>query len=203
MLFRSSNMSNSHVQNVAVFTQYNSRSLNEHLNSSKWWDFGRKQGGLFVFTPTITAEHNDWYRGTADALYQNLTFLKNSHEPYVVITSGDCIYKLDYSKVLEYHIEKKADITVVCKTMPAGTDITRFGVVQTGDDGRIMDFQEKPMMAESNTISCGIYIIRRRQLIELLERCAQEDRYDFVNDILVRYKNIDRKSTRLNSSHMA
>lgn len=145
-----------------------------------------------MFTPTITAEHNDWYRGTADALYQNLTFLKNSHEPYVVITSGDCIYKLDYSKVLEYHIEKKADITVVCKTMPAGTDITRFGVVQTGDDGRIMDFQEKPMMAESNTISCGIYIIRRRQLIELLERCAQEDRYDFVNDILVRYKNIKR-----------
>lgn len=145
-----------------------------------------------MFTPTITAEHNDWYRGTADALYQNLTFLKNSHEPYVVITSGDCIYKLDYSKVLEYHIEKKADITVVCKTMPAETDVTRFGVVKVNDDGRIMDFQEKPMMAESNTISCGIYIIRRRQLIELLERCAQEDRYDFVNDILVRYKNIKR-----------
>ena len=190
--FALSNMSNSRVQSVAVFTQYNSRSLNEHLNSSKWWDFGRKQGGLFVFTPTITAEHNDWYRGTADALYQNLTFLKNSHEPYVVITSGDCIYKLDYNKVLEHHIEKKADITVVCKTMPAETDVTRYGVIKTNDDGRILDFQEKPMMAESNTISCGIYIIRRRQLIELLERCAQEDRYDFVNDILVRYKNIKR-----------
>ena len=66
--FALSNMSNSHVQNVAVFTQYNSRSLNEHLSSSKWWDFGRKQGGLYIFTPTITAEHNDWYRGTADAL---------------------------------------------------------------------------------------------------------------------------------------
>ena len=76
-----SNMSNSHIQRVAVFTQYNSRSLNEHLSSSKWWDFGRKQGGLFVFTPTITATSNDWYRGTADALYQNLQFLKNCHEP--------------------------------------------------------------------------------------------------------------------------
>ena len=190
--FALSNMTNSHVQNVAVFTQYNSRSLNEHLSSSKWWDFGRKQGGLYVFTPTITAKSNDWYRGTADALYQNLTFLKNSHEPYVVIAAGDCIYKLDYSKVLEYHIEKKADITVVCKTMPANEDVTRFGVVKINDDGRITDFEEKPMIASSNTISCGIYIIRRRQLIELIERCAAEDRYDFVNDILIRYKNLKR-----------
>ncbi|MEG0687662.1 MAG: glucose-1-phosphate adenylyltransferase subunit GlgD, partial [Hungatella sp.] len=190
--FALSNMTNSHVQNVAVFTQYNSRSLNEHLSSSKWWDFGRKQGGLFVFTPTITAQSSDWYRGTADALYQNLTFLKNSHEPYVVITGGDGIYKLDYSKVLEYHIEKKADITVVCKTMPASEDVTRFGVVKINDDGRITDFEEKPMVATSNTVSCGIYIIRRRQLIELIERCAAEDRYDFVNDILIRYKNLKR-----------
>ena len=107
--FALSNMTNSHIQNVAVFTQYNSRSLNLHLSSSKWWDFGRKQGGLYVFTPSITPENGDWYRGTADALYQNLTFLKNSHEPYVVIASGDGIYKLDYNKVLEYHIQKKAD----------------------------------------------------------------------------------------------
>ena len=118
--FALSNMTNSHIQNVAVFTQYNSRSLNEHLSSSKWWDFGRKQGGLYVFTPTITPENGDWYRGTADALYQNLTFLKNSHEPYVVIAAGDGVYKLDYNKVLEYHIEKKADITVVCKDMQDG-----------------------------------------------------------------------------------
>ena len=190
--FALSSMANSHIQKVAVLTQYNARSLNEHLSSSKWWDFGRKQGGLFVFTPTITAENSDWYRGTADALYQNLSFLKNSHEPYVVIASGDCVYKLDYAKVLEYHIEKKADITVVCKDMGPEEDITRFGVVKTNADGRITDFQEKPMVAESNTISCGIYVVRRRQLIELIERCAQEDRYDFVKDILIRYKNQKR-----------
>ena len=190
--FALSNMSNSRINKVAVITQYNARSLNEHLSSSKWWDFGRKQGGLYIFTPTITAEHNDWYRGTADALYQNLTFLKNSHEPYVVIASGDCVYKLDYAKVLEYHIEKKADITVVCKDMGPEEDITRFGVVKTNADGRITDFQEKPMVAESNTISCGIYVIRRRLLIDMIERCAMEDRYDFVNDILVRYRNLKR-----------
>ena len=190
--FTLSNMSNSHIQSVAVFTQYNSRSLNEHLSSSKWWDVGRKQGGLFVFTPTITAENSDWYRGTADALYQNLAFLKQSHEPYVVIAPGDGIYKLDYNKVLEYHIEKKADITVVCKDMPEDVDVTRFGMVKTNDDGRIIDFEEKPMVAESTTISCGIYVIRRRQLIELIERCAAEDRVDFVRDVLVRYKNLKR-----------
>ena len=169
-----SNMSNSHIQSVAVLTQYNSRSLNEHLSSSKWWDFGRKQGGMYVFTPTITAEHSDWYRGTADALYQNLDFLKKSHEPYVVIAGGDCIYKLDYHKVLEYHIEKKADITVVCKDMEPEADVTRFGLVKTNAEGRITDFEEKPMLATSNTISCGIYVIRRRQLIELIERCATQ-----------------------------
>lgn len=190
--FALSNMSNSHVQKVAVFTQYNSRSLNEHLSSSKWWDFGRKQGGLFVFTPTITAESSDWYRGTADALYQNLSFLRNSHEPYVVIAAGDGIYKLDYNRVLEYHIEKKADITVVCKTMSEDEDLSRYGVVKINDEGRITDFEEKPMVADARNISCGIYVIRRRQLIELIERCVAEDRYDFVRDILVRYKNLKR-----------
>ena len=105
--FALSNMSNSRIQKVAVLTQYNTVSLNEHLNSSKWWDFGRKQGGLYVFTPTITAENSNWYRGTADALYQNLHFLKGSHEPYVVLASGDGIYKLDYNKILEYHIQKR------------------------------------------------------------------------------------------------
>jgi glucose-1-phosphate adenylyltransferase len=190
--FALSNMSNSHVQKVAVLTQYNSRSLNEHLSSAKWWDFGRKQGGLYIFTPTVTADNNFWYRGTADAIYQNIDWLKQSHEPYVVIASGDGVYKMDYNKVLEYHINQKADITIVCKEMPAGTDMSRFGVVRTDENGRIIDFDEKPMATDMNTVSCGIYIIRRRQLIELIEKCAQEDRFDFVRDILIRYKNIKK-----------
>ena len=187
-----SNMSNSHVQTVAVLTQYNSRSLNEHLSSSKWWDFGRKQGGLYTFTPTVTADNSWWYRGTADAMYQNIDFLKKRHEPYVIITGGDCVYKLDYNKVLDYHIEKKADITVVCKDMPEGADISRFGVIRMNEESRITEFEEKPMVSSSNTISTGIYIIRRRQLIEMLERSGQEDRWDFVTDILIRYKNMKR-----------
>ena len=190
--FALSNMTNSHIQKVAVFTQYNARSLNEHLNSSKWWNFGRKQGGLFVFTPAVTAESNFWYRGTADAIAQNLSFLKNSHEPYVVIASGDCVYKMDYNKVLEYHIAKKADITVVCKDMGPEVNVDRFGILKMNEESRIEEFEEKPVVAKSNTISCGIYVVRRRQLIEMIEKCAEEDRYDFVKDILIRYKNMKR-----------
>lgn len=190
--FTLSNMSNSHIQKVAVFTQYNSRSLNEHLSSSKWWDFGRKQGGLYVFTPAVTVNNSNWYRGTADAIAQNLTWLKNSHEPYVVIASGDCVYKMDFNKLLEYHIDKKADITVVCRDMEPGTEIERFGTMKMNEDYRITEFEEKPLQAKSNTVSCGIYVIRRRNLIEMIERCVEEERYDFVRDILIRYKDMKR-----------
>ncbi len=190
--FTLSNMSNSHIQKVAVLTQYNARSLNEHLNSSKWWDFGRKQGGLEVRTPVVTASNSNWYRGTADAIYQNLSFLRKSHEPYVVIASGDCIYKMNFSKVLEYHIEKKADITVVCKEMPAKENVDRYGTVRMNEDYVIEEFEEKPIHAKSHTISCGIYVIRRRLLIELIEKCAEEGNYDFVRDILVRYRGVKR-----------
>ena len=190
--FALSNMSNSHIQKVAVLTQYNARSLNEHLNSSKWWDFGRKQGGLYVFTPTITAENGYWYRGTADAIYQNLDFLKRCHEPYVIITSGDAVYKMDYNKVLEYHIAKKADITVVCKELGPNEDASRFGTIKMNDSMRIEEFEEKPMVAQSQIVSTGIYVIRRRQLIDLIERCAEDDRHDFVTDILIRYKNLKK-----------
>ena len=167
--FALSNMSNSHIQKVAVLTQYNARSLNEHLNSSKWWDFGRKQGGLYVFTPTITAENGYWYRGTADA-----------------------VYKMDYNKVLEYHIAKKADITVVCKELGPNEDASRFGTIKMNDSMRIEEFEEKPMVAQSQIVSTGIYVIRRRQLIDLIERCAEDDRHDFVTDILIRYKNLKK-----------
>lgn len=187
-----SNMSNSHIQKVAVFPQYNAKSLNEHLNSSKWWDFGRKQGGLYVFTPTITAENGYWYRGTADAIAQNLAFLKNSHEPYVVIASGDGVYKLDYNKVLEYHIAKRADITVVTKQLCEGEDASRFGVIKTDAEGRIQEFEEKPIITDINTVSIGVYVIRRRLLIELIENTMKEEQYDFVKDVLIRYKNLKR-----------
>lgn len=187
--FALSNMANSHIKRVAVLTQYNSKSLNQHLNSSKWWDFGRKQGGLYLLTPSITAENSSWYRGTSDAIYQNLDFLKESHEPYVVIASGDCVYKMDYNKVLEYHISKKADITVVYNEMTEDEDdLTRFGILSMDEDGRVKDFEEKPLIAKANCVSAGVYVLRRRHLIDLIEKANSESRYDLVKDIIIRYK---------------
>ncbi len=190
--FALSNMSNSNVQKVAVLTQYSARSLHEHLNSSKWWNFGRKQGGMFVFTPTITADNGYWYRGTADAIYQNIEGLKRCHEPYVIITSGDVIHKIDYSKVLDYHIAKKAEIAVVCKELGPDEYPRRFGIVKMDSDHRIEEFDEKPMVAKSNIISTGVYVLRRRQLIDLIEKSAEDERYDFVQDILIRYKGLKK-----------
>ncbi len=183
--FSLSSMSNSGIQKVAVLTQYNSRSLNQHLSSSKWWDFGRKQGGLFLFPPMQTADNSHWYRGTADAIEQNLDFLKESHEPYVAVASGDGVYKLDYNDLLEYHIERGADVTIVCKDLPASEDVTRFGILQMDPDGRITQLDEKPEAAASHTVSCGIYVMRRRQLIELIEEAVGEGKYDFVKDVLI------------------
>ncbi len=185
--FALSNMTNSHIQTVAVFTQHNALSLHRHLSSSKWWDFGRKQGGLYIIPPAVTNESSSWYRGTADVMIQNLEFIKQAHEPYVVITSGDGIFKLDFNKVLEYHVKKQADITVVTKTLAEDVRTERYGTLRIGEDDRITDFEEKPVQAKYHTVSCGIYIIRRRQLIELLETSAAEGRYDFVTDILIRY----------------
>ena len=187
--FALSNMNNSGIQKVAVLTQFNARSLNEHLSSSKWWDFGRKMGGLFIFPPTITTRNSWWYRGTADSIYQNLSWLRDCHEPYVVIASGDGIYKMDFNKVLEYHIAKRADVTVVC-TEVDGSEAGRFGVVGMDSDGRIREFDEKPMVSRSRIVSTGIYVIRRRLLIEMIEKCGEEDRVDFVRDVLIRYRDL-------------
>ena len=110
----------------------------------------------------------------------------------MIISSGDCVYKMDYNDLLEFHIAKKADITIACKDMPADADVSRFGVVRMNEDSRITDFEEKPLVAQSNTISTGVYIIRRRQLIEILEKSAEENRFDFVTDVLVRYRNVQR-----------
>lgn len=184
--FALSNMSNSGIQKVAVVTQYNSKSLHEHLSSSKWWDFGRKQGGLYTFTPTLTNENEFWYQGTADALYQNIDFLKKSHEPYVIIAAGDGISKINYNDVLDFHISKGADVTLITKELEEGwDDLSRFGIIETDEDQRIIGFEEKPENPKTNMVSTGIYVMRRKHLISELERCAEEGKYDLVRDIIL------------------
>lgn len=185
--FTMSNMSNSGVNKVAVITQYSSRSLIDHLSSAKWWDLGRKQGGLFVFTPYITSQSPFGYRGTADAIYRNISFLKRSNEPFVIIASGEHIYKMDYNRVLEYHQKKQADITIVCRDMK-GKDISDYGVMNLDEEDRLKEFEDEPIDPQSTIISLGIYVVQRTLLIKLLEDIISESRYDFVNDIIIRYR---------------
>lgn len=182
--FTLSNMSNSRIGKVAVLTQYNSRSLRDHLTSSKWWDFGRKQGGLFIFTPYTSSTESNWFRGTADSIYQNMTYLLRSNEEYVVITSGDSIYKMDYQKLVEKHEEKGSDITIAYQNMYRD-DLSNFGIMQMDEEGRLLEFEEKPECPKTNTASLGIYVISRTLLIDLLNQIVPEGGYDLVKDILI------------------
>lgn len=185
--FPLSNMSNSGVRKVAVITQYNARSLHDHLTSSKWWDFGRKIGGLFVFSPYLSSNNSVWSRGTAESIYHNLTYLRRSNEPYVVIASGDGVYKIDYNKVLEFHEKKDADVTIVCKDMK-GQDVRDYGVINLDESSRVIDFEEKPIEPIGSTVSIGVYIIQRKLLMKYIETIVPENRYDLVNDVFIRYR---------------
>ena len=181
--FALSNMTNSHIAKVAVLTQYNARSLNEHLSSSKWWNFGRKQGGLFVFTPTITPDNSFWYQGTADAIYQNLDYMEQFDPDYVLILSGDHIYKMDYEVMLDYHKANNADVTIAAMPVPM-EEASRFGIVIADEDGRIQEFQEKPAEPKSNLASMGIYIFSWKVLKEALETLKDEPGCDFGKHII-------------------
>jgi glucose-1-phosphate adenylyltransferase len=195
--FPLSNMSNSGIGKVAVLTQYNSRSLHDHLSSAKWWDLGRKQGGLFIFSPYLTSKNSFWFRGTADSIYQNITYLKRSNEAYVVLVSGNAVYKMDYNDIINFHVSKEADITIVYREAPQDEDLRSYGVLEVDNEGRVLNIEEKPLEPQSNLISMGIYVIQRTLLIKLLDATQAEDRYDFVRDILVRY----RKKLKLYGCH--
>ena len=166
--FTLSNMTNSGIGKAAILTQYNSRSLRDHLTSSKWWNFGRKQGGLFVFTPFTSSEDSNWFRGTADSIYQNMSYLMRSSEEYVVITSGDAIYKMDYRQVIAQHVEKGADITIVYQRMEE-KDLSKFGVLEMDEDGRLTAFMEKPTTPDLIVLDPprdGVHPKALRQIVE-------------------------------------
>ena len=185
--FTLSNMTSSGIGKVAVITQYNSRSLHDHLSSPTWWNFGRKQGGLFIFTPYLSIDNSLWFKGTADSMYKNLIYLKRSNEPYVIITSGNAVYKMDFGKLLNNHIKAESDITIVYKDI-VDEDFRDYGAITFDEEGRMTDLEEKPIEKFSDQISLGIYVMRRTLLIKILEDIIPEERYDFVKDVLIRYR---------------
>lgn len=190
--FALSNMVNSGIRNIGIITQFSFRSLMDHVGSGKEWDLDRRQDGLFIFPPSMGNDDSGWYKGSADAIYNNLTFLERSDEEYVVIAQGNGIYKMDFNNIVKYHREKNADITMVYREMNDFNteELKLLGIIKTDDNMRIIDLQEKPLNPETNNGSLGIYVLRRKMLISLLQECAAHGNYDFVKDILI--KKVDK-----------
>ena len=161
--FPLSNCVNSGIDTVGILTQYQPLVLNEYIGNGQPWDLDRLYGGVHVLPPYQKATGSDWYKGTANAIYQNINFIERYDPEYVVILSGDHIYKMDYSKMLEFHKAHNADCTIAVMEVP-WEEASRFGIMSASDDGTITKFQEKPKNPESNLASMGIYIFNWKKL---------------------------------------
>lgn len=180
--FTLSNMVNAGIRKVGVLTQYNPRSLMDHLGSGKEWDLDRKNGGLFLLQPYVSQEGYYWYKGTADAIFQNMTLLRRGEEDYVLIGSGDHIYKIDFSQVFEFHISNGADITLLVKEMDETYDLSQYGIVEMSGN-RIIDIEEKPEKPKTNVAFLGIYFMNKYFLMELLYNYVTKGETDLLTII--------------------
>jgi glucose-1-phosphate adenylyltransferase len=178
--FSLSNCVNSGIYNIAVLTQYRPRSLNEHIGIGKPWDLDRATGGLRLLQPYTGGKYGDWQRGSADAVRRNLDFVRDQPEELVLILSGKHIYRMDYRPFIEQHVRSEADVTVAVRRV-AFHETHRFGIVSVGNDGRIVDFQEKPRRSAKNLASMGVYIFNKAYLIAQLEESKHDD---FGRDLL-------------------
>ncbi|TDO94393.1 glucose-1-phosphate adenylyltransferase [Halanaerobium saccharolyticum] len=184
--FPLSNCTNSGITTVGVLTQYKPLVLNSYIGSGSSWDLDRHNGGVTVLPPYVREGGGSWYKGTADAIYQNIEFL-DIHDPeYVLVLSGDHIYKMDYAEMLNYHKEKNADISIGVVEVP-WKETHRFGIMNTNQDQKIIEFQEKPENAKNNLASMGIYIFNweylRKYLIEEAEE-NEDSAGDFGHNII-------------------
>ena len=183
--FTLSNCANSGIDTVGVLTQYRPYQLHAYLGSGSAWDLDEKGAGVSILPPYATQEGGTWYAGTADAVTQNLDYIK-SHDPeYVLILSGDALYRMDYRAMLDSHIENNADLTIAVMPVP-WEEASRFGILTAEEDGRITKFTEKPEKPDSNLASMGIYIFTADFLIKALEDDAIDQRssHDFGGDII-------------------
>ena len=167
--FPLSNCINSGIDTVGVLTQYQPLALNEYIGNGAPWDLDRNRGGLSVLPPYQGYNGSDWYKGTANAIYQNINFIKKFNPDYVLILSGDHIYRMDYNLMLEQHKKTKAACTVATITVPI-EEASRFGICNTNKDNSIYEFEEKPKQPKNNQASMGIYIFTTKILIDYLER---------------------------------
>lgn len=184
--FPLSNCSNSGIEKVGVLTQYKPLELHNYLGSGSAWDLDRNGGGCFILPPYAREKDAEWYRGTADAIYQNINFVKMADADYVLILSGDHIYTMDYAGMLEAHKQAKADATIGVFEVP-WDEAPRFGIMNTDKEtGKIVEFEEKPANPKSNLASMGIYIFTADVLIKYLEEDGvnENSSHDFGKDII-------------------
>ncbi len=183
--FPLSNCINSGIDTVGVLTQYQPLVLNEYIGNGQPWDLDRNFGGVHVLSPYQKKAKSAWYEGTANAIYQNLNFIKMYNPEYVLILSGDHIYKMDYSKMLKAHIEKEADCTIAAIEVPL-KEASRFGILNTREDNSIYEFEEKPKQPKSTLASMGIYIFTAEKMYKYLEADDENPNSskDFGKDVL-------------------
>ncbi|AUS11219.1 glucose-1-phosphate adenylyltransferase [Bacillus subtilis] len=183
--FTLSNCSNSGIDTVGILTQYQPLEMNSYIGIGSAWDLDRYNGGVTVLPPYAESSEVKWYKGTASAIYENLNYLNQYDPEYVLILSGDHIYKMDYGKMLDFHIEKKADVTI--SVIEVGwEEASRFGIMKANPDGTITQFDEKPKFPKSNLASMGIYIFNWPLLKQYLEMDDQNpySSHDFGKDII-------------------
>lgn len=183
--FSLSNCTNSGIDTVGVLTQYQPLELNSYIGIGSTWDLDRKNGGVTVLPPYVESNDMKWYTGTASAIYQNMNYIEQYNPEYVLILSGDHIYKMDYAKMLNYHIENNSDVTISVIEVP-WEEASRFGIMNTNSDLEITDFDEKPSHPKSNLASMGIYIFSYSVLKEYLERdnLNPTSSHDFGKDVI-------------------
>ena len=183
--FPLSNCVNSGIETVGVLTQYQPLELNEYIGSGQPWDLDSMYGGVHVLPPYQRGKKSDWYKGTANAIYQNINFIDRYQPDYVVVLSGDHIYKMDYSKMVAYHKEKEADCTIAVIDVPL-SEASRFGILNTREDNSIYEFDEKPKVPKSTKASMGIYVFTwsklRKYLIE--DEADPKSSNDFGKNVL-------------------
>ena len=172
--FPLSNCINSGIDTVGVLTQYQPLELNEYIGNGAPWDLDRTRGGLYVLPPYQRSEGSDWYKGTANAIYQNINFIKRYNPDYVLILSGDHIYKMNYRDMLEQHKRTDAVCTVATISVPIN-EAFRFGICNTRENGEIYEFEEKPKLPKNNQASMGIYIFNTDTLIKYLIEDEKDD----------------------------
>jgi len=185
--FALSNAVNSGIFDIGVLTQYRPASLNEHIGSGRPWDLDRTRGGVELLQPFLGWAETDWYRGTADAVYQNLYVLEHTRADELLILSGDHVYKMDYNPMYAFHASHPGAVTVAVKPVPAHLT-SQFGILTAGRAGRVESFEEKPRRARSTLASMGVYIFSRALLERLLPEDAADplSRHDFGRDLLPR-----------------